>query len=42
MNKPAIKERVSVKMVAKKQDGTVVKKLFKPIGNYEFIFFYYT
>jgi len=31
MNKPAIKERVSVKMVAKKQDGTVVKKLFKPI-----------
>ena len=31
MNKSAIKERVSVKMVAKKQDGTVVKKLFKPI-----------
>ncbi len=25
------RERVSVKMVAKKEDGTVVKKLFKPI-----------
>ena len=31
MNKASIKERVSVKMVAKKEDGTVVKKLFKPI-----------
>ena len=31
LNKTAITERVSVKMVAKKQDGTVVKKLFKPI-----------
>lgn len=30
-NKSAIRERVSVKMVAKKEDGTVVKKLFKPI-----------
>jgi len=27
----AITERVSVKMVAKKQDGTIVKKLFKPV-----------
>jgi len=27
----AITERVSIKMVAKKADGTVVKKLFKPI-----------
>ena len=29
--KSCITERVSVKMVAKKADGTVVKKLFKPI-----------
>ena len=29
--KSAITERVSVKMVAKKKDGTVLKKLFKPI-----------
>jgi len=31
VSRSAITERVSVKMVAKKQDGTVVKKLFKPI-----------
>lgn len=30
-DKSSITERVSVKMVAKKSDGTVVKKLFKPI-----------
>ena len=30
-DKSCITERVSVKMVAKKSDGTVVKKLFKPI-----------
>ena len=30
-DKSCITERVSVKMVAKKADGTVVKKLFKPI-----------
>ena len=30
-DKSSIIERVSVKMVAKKADGTVVKKLFKPI-----------
>ena len=30
-DKSCIIERVSVKMVAKKADGTVVKKLFKPI-----------
>lgn len=29
--KEVIKERVSVKMVAKKSDGTIVKKLFKPV-----------
>jgi len=31
MDRSCITERVSVKMVAKKSDGTVVKKLFKPI-----------
>ena len=30
-DRSCITERVSVKMVAKKADGTVVKKLFKPI-----------
>ena len=30
-DRSSITERVSVKMVAKKSDGTVVKKLFKPI-----------
>jgi hypothetical protein len=31
MKMSSSRERVSVKMVAKKEDGTVVKKLFKPI-----------
>jgi len=31
LGRDVIKERVSVKMVAKKGDGTIVKKLFKPV-----------